>query len=224
MNQGTLMKLCRRCYTTAARKRFYKDVSVVSETSASKTAFEVCLDGRKLKTRAGNILKVRRLHRYEQLEFIFVLTGRFIGQTRMIKQHIRSIISSEFRLEYSYTANSFKRASASMFYTRNKARRDFGHKYEHWSGDRCHVSSRKIGVFWTNLNLEVNWQARILNHSGWECYLSWRLLLSLFDESLLFVGFGDTQWAGLPRVLRWVSNDVALSIRAHAKAVDDGAQ
>lgn len=47
----------RRFYATA-RKRFYKNVTVVSDSQGARPSYEICLDGRKVKTQAGNAFKV----------------------------------------------------------------------------------------------------------------------------------------------------------------------
>jgi len=47
----------RRFYATA-RKRFYKNVSVVSDYQGARSSYEICLDGKKIKTQGGNAFKV----------------------------------------------------------------------------------------------------------------------------------------------------------------------
>lgn len=50
------MQIVKRLYSTIARKRFYKTVETIS---SGDNQFEICLDGKKVKTPKGNIVKVR---------------------------------------------------------------------------------------------------------------------------------------------------------------------
>lgn len=86
-------QLARRFYSSALRKRFFKEVSVVSSSAGGPQTcktYEICLDHRKLKTPKGAVLTV------QSESLAFAIANEWDSQTTHIKTPTMSLTGLSF--------------------------------------------------------------------------------------------------------------------------------